>query len=205
LSKKRDTLWCQANDENSFCDSGEFIAHKTNDGAGPNVVSPITFANDMYWVSYMISLLQCLMLSKSIYTGLIDVDDRFKAIGYLLGYGTDEFRSEIKLDRSSIFYQPRREMQFDLLKQFDVLFATVDSISYSLIFSQFIVPILIVYLYFTTGGINLWTTQAIQAQFFILIIEFKAIQEAMIAIKHIKFQYWIQCTSLFSSYWWTNT
>lgn len=171
-------------DNDPLTNNEQLSAVKSNAGAGSNRVSPIDLTNDCYWASYMISLLQCLILAKAIYKGLIQVNDKFLAIGHLLCFGSGGFRSQMIFDDPSIFYLPRRSTQYDMLKQFDFLFLTVDTLSYTLIFSQVVAPVIVVYLYFVFG-INVLSTTAIQSQLLITIIQFKIVQEAMIALKFI--------------------
>jgi hypothetical protein len=182
---EREKLWSKGRNGDQLTNSAEQSAYKLNDdAAGPVKVSPIDFSKDDYMVSYLISLLQCIILSKSIKEGLIEVEDRYTALGYLLGFGSGGYRASMVFDKPSIFYQPRRAIQYDVLKQFDHIFQTVDTLSYTLIFSQIIVPLIVCYLYFIVGK-NIFQTQGIHAQFLLLVVEFKIIQESMLALKYV--------------------
>jgi len=188
LSKLRDNFWSEGRNSDPLTNVIDSSAHKVstvggNVFAGPNKVSPTDFSNKLYFTSYMISLGQCIMLSKAIFDGLVPVEDKFKVIGFLLGFGTGGFRTNIEFDPPSIFYQPRRALQYDILKQFDFEFLTVNSMSYSSIFSQVMIPLILIYLYFTVG--NIFLSSALSAQFLLIIIEFRVVQEVMLALKFL--------------------
>lgn len=184
MSEARETLWKVSRDTDPLTNNAAQSAYKLQDeAAGPSKVSPIDFRKNEYLISYLISLLQCIILSRSIKDGLIEVEDRFTALAYLLGFGSGGFRANVEFDKPSIFYQPRRAVQYDVLKQFDHLFQTVDTQSYSLLFSQLMIPMILCYLYFVVG--HIFQTQGVHAQFLLLLVEFKVIQETMLALKFV--------------------